>query len=79
MERKRRPIIAVHSETGDVKRFGSEYEAAHSTGLTIPAVQGSRLWGGQAGKWYFHDTAENLRKRIEKLEEEIKYVEWLAI
>jgi len=75
MERKKRPIIAVSTYSGDIKQFASESEAARLMGISIQAVQNARMWGGTAGIWRVYDTPENIRKRIAKLEGDIKFLE----
>lgn len=65
--------------TSEIRTFESETAAGRGTGVSTQSVQGSRMWGGTAGEWSFHDTPENLRKRIEKLEEEVEYLNNIGI
>jgi len=79
MERKRRPIIAVNIYNGAVKQFGSEKDAARSLDTTVQAIQSSRMWHSTSGDWRFYDSIENMRKRITRIEEDIKTVEALNL
>lgn len=79
MERKRRPIIAVNVYTGDIQKFKTESDAARGLETTVQAIQASRMWHGQAGEWRFYDTIANMRKRIERIEADIRKLEELGI
>lgn len=73
--RQRRRIIAVNEETGERKEFESEYALAKELGMSISAVQITRLRGTAAKGWKIFDTPENIRKRIAILEEQIALLE----
>lgn len=69
-----RKVIAI-SESGERKVFDSMNEAARELRSTYQQVQISILRGGTCNGWRVYDTPENIRKRIEALEEQIKMLE----
>lgn len=79
MERKLRPIIAVNIYDGTIRQFSNESEAARALDTSVQAIQSSRMWHSTSGEWRFYDTTENLRKRIERIEQDIEYLEGLGL
>ena len=74
MARETRPVIAINEQTGERKQFDSVYAAgkglkASHTQVLICMALGTAVYG-----WKVYDTPENIRKRIQTLEETIKYL-----
>lgn len=75
MARKSHEIYAVNPETGETRRMGSFYEAAHTIGGTPREWQEAMYRFGFARGWRVYDNVESLRQRMLMMENEIRVVE----
>lgn len=75
MARPTRPIIAIHEEIGERKEFESLNKAGEWLGVKHTAIYLAVAAGQSVKGWKVYDTPENIRKRIEKMKEDIKMLE----
>lgn len=73
--RNKRPVIAIHEVTGERKDYDGVYSCAKEMKISNSAVIISLSTGTAIKGWKVYDTPENIRKRIQVLEEQIKIVE----
>ena len=72
MGRPAKKVIAVNTETGERKEFGSQYSAAMFLGVSNTHVCACIRAGTELRGWKFYDTPENIRKRIKELKKQLK-------
>lgn len=75
MARPMRKIIAIHEDTGERKEFESLNKAGECLGVKHTSVYIAVATGQAVNGWKVYDTPENIRKRIEKMKEDIKMLE----
>ena len=75
MARVTRPVIAINEVTGERKEFGSIYAAGKELKVVHNAVLVSMALGTAVKGWKVYDTPENIRKRIQELEDVAKMLE----
>lgn len=68
-------IVAVNEETGERVVFKSINEAARTIGVNFQSIRIASLGGGARKGWRIYPSAENIRRQIALLEEQLKIVE----
>lgn len=68
-------IVAVNEETGERVVFKSINEAARKLASNFDAVDRAAYRNGVVKGWRIYPSAENIRRRIALLEEQLKIVE----
>ena len=68
-------IVGINLETGEKRVFTSINEAARLIGGNFDQVNKAVDRNGVAKGWRFYPSAENIRRRIALLEEQLKVVE----
>ena len=75
MRNPSKEIVGINLETGEKKVFKSINEAARVVGGNFDIVNKAVDRNGVAKGWRFYPSAENIRRRIALLEEQLKVVD----
>lgn len=75
MGRRSKPVIAINKETKERRVFDCVFECANAFGVSNAAVLVAVARGTSVRGWSLFDSPENIRIRIQELEEQIKMLE----
>lgn len=73
--KENKAIIGINEETGEKVVFKSINAAAKSLGAIFDEVNKAAYRNGVVRGWRIYPSAENIRRRIALLEEQLKIVE----
>lgn len=73
--KENKAIIGINEDTGEKVVFGSINEAARKLESNFDAVNKAADRNGVVKGWRIYPSAENIRRRIALLEEQLKIVE----
>lgn len=75
MAKEGRAVLAVNTETGECKKYGSAYKLSLEINVTLRSVMQALERNGVCKGWRVYDTPERIRERIAELEEQLAVVE----
>ncbi len=73
--KENKAIIGINEETGERVVFKSINDAARNLGVNFDAVNKAADRNGTVKGWRIYPSADNIRRRIESLEYQLKIVE----
>lgn len=75
MSRTKRPVVAINPSTGERKEFAGIYEACIFLNTGHANVRQALERNGMCCGWKIYDTPDTIRKRIERLQEQLREME----